>query len=203
VIAGPEKKSRVITEQDKKITAYHEAGHAIVAKMLPLCDRVHEISIIPRGQAAGYTITLPEDERTHITREKLSQQISMLLGGRAAEVIIYNDVSTGASYDLKRVAEVARRMVVEFGMSKRVGNMYLGGDSEIFVGRDFSHQRLYSEDMAGTIDSEIKKIIDDCYNRAEAILKDNIAKLHKVVEVLMEKEKIDIHEFESVFEEVI
>ncbi len=198
VIAGPEKKSRVITEQDKKITAYHESGHAIVANMLPLCDRVHEISIIPRGQAAGYTITLPDDDRTFLTREKLSQQISMMLGGRAAEVIVFDDVSTGASNDLKRVAEVARRMVVEFGMSERVGNMYLGGDSEIFIGRDFSHQRLYSEDMAGMIDHEIKKIIDDCYKRAEAILKDNLNKLHKVVDVLLEKEKIDINEFETI-----
>jgi cell division protease FtsH len=198
VIAGPEKKSRVITEQDKKITAYHESGHAIVANMLPLCDRVHEISIIPRGQAAGYTITLPDDDRTFLTREKLSQQISMMLGGRAAEVIVFDDVSTGASNDLKRVAEVARRMVVEFGMSERVGNMYLGGDSEIFIGRDFSHQRLYSEDMAGMIDHEIKKIIDDCYKRAEAILKDNLNKLHNVVDVLLEKEKIDIKEFETI-----
>ena len=198
VIAGPEKKSRVITEKDKKITAYHESGHAIVANMLPMCDRVHEISIIPRGQATGYTITLPEDDRTFMTREKLSQQISMMLGGRAAEVIVFEDVSTGASDDLKRVAEIARRMVVEFGMSERVGNMYLGGDSEIFVGRDFSHQRLYSEDMAGTIDHEIKRIIDDCYKRAETILKDNLAKLHKVVEVLMEKEKIDLTEFETI-----
>ena len=198
VIAGPEKKSRVITEQDKKITAYHESGHAIVANMLPLCDRVHEISIIPRGQAAGYTITLPDDDRTFLTREKLSQQISMMLGGRAAEVIVFDDVSTGASNDLKRVAEVARRMVVEFGMSERVGNMYLGGDSEIFIGRDFSHQRLYSEDMAGMIDHEIKKIIDDCYKRAETILKDNLNKLHKVVDVLLEKEKIDINEFETI-----
>ncbi|MGI5907397.1 MAG: ATP-dependent zinc metalloprotease FtsH [Christensenellales bacterium] len=198
VIAGPEKKSRVITEKDKKITAYHESGHAIVANMLPLCDRVHEISIIPRGQAAGYTITLPDDDRAFLTREKLSQQISMMLGGRAAEVIVFDDVSTGASNDLKRVAEVARRMVVEFGMSERVGNMYLGGDSEIFIGRDFSHQRLYSEDMAGMIDHEIKKIIDDCYKRAEAILKDNLNKLHKVVDVLLEKEKIDINEFETI-----
>ena len=198
VIAGPEKKSRIITEKDKKITAYHESGHAIVANMLPLCDRVHEISIIPRGQAAGYTITLPDDDRTFLTREKLSQQISMMLGGRAAEVIVFDDVSTGASNDLKRVAEVARRMVVEFGMSERVGNMYLGGDSEIFIGRDFSHQRLYSEDMAGMIDHEIKKIIDDCYKRAEAILKDNLNKLHNVVDVLLEKEKIDINEFETI-----
>ena len=198
VIAGPEKKSRIITEKDKKITAYHESGHAIVANMLPLCDRVHEISIIPRGQAAGYTITLPDDDRTFLTREKLSQQISMMLGGRAAEVIVFDDVSTGASNDLKRVAEVARRMVVEFGMSERVGNMYLGGDSEIFIGRDFSHQRLYSEDMAGMIDHEIKKIIDDCYKRAETILKDNLNKLHKVVDVLLEKEKIDINEFETI-----
>ena len=198
VIAGPEKKSRVITEQDKKITAYHESGHAIVANMLPLCDRVHEISIIPRGQAAGYTITLPDDDRTFLTREKLSQQISMMLAGRAAEMIVFDDVSTGASNDLKRVAEVARRMVVEFGMSERVGNMYLGGDSEIFIGRDFSHQRLYSEDMAGMIDHEIKKIIDDCYKRAEAILKDNLNKLHNVVDVLLEKEKIDIKEFETI-----
>ncbi len=199
VIAGPEKKSRVITENDKRITAYHEAGHAIVARELPLCDKVHEISIIPRGQAAGYTITLPEDERTHVTREKLSQQIAMMLGGRAAESLVFQDVSTGASNDLKRVAEIARRMVVEFGMSDRIGNMYLGGDSEIFIGRDFSHQRLYSEEMAGAIDEEIKKIIDNAYKRAESILKDKINKLHEVVKLLLEKEKLDIEEFEAVF----
>ncbi len=201
VIAGPEKKSRVVTENDKKITAYHEAGHAIVAHELSLCDRVHEISIIPRGSAGGYTITLPDEERSFITREKLNQQIAMMLGGRAAESIIFQDVSTGASNDLQRVGEIAKRMVVEFGMSEKIGNMYLGGNSEIYIGRDISHQRNYSEEMASLIDEETKRIIDIGYKRAESILKSNISQMHKVVELLMEKEKIDWNDFESVFKE--
>ena len=163
VIAGPQKKSRVVTDSDKRITAYHESGHAIVARLLPNCDEVQEVSIIPRGQAAGYTLTRPETDDSHVTKNKLNDTIAMMLGGRAAEEIVIKDISTGASNDIERASSIARRMVVEWGMSDVIGNMFLGADKEVFLGKDYGTAHNYSEDMAGKIDTEIKSIIDKNY----------------------------------------
>lgn len=159
VIAGPAKKSRVVTERDKRITAYHESGHAIIAKLSKNCDNVHEVSIIPRGQAAGYTITLPENDDNHFTKQKLLDQIAMMLGGRAAEEIVIKDVSAGASNDIQRASKIARKMVTEWGMSDAIGNMYLGASEEVFLGRDYQTQLNYSDEMAAKIDAEVKAIM--------------------------------------------
>lgn len=156
VMAGPAKKSRLITESDKRITAYHESGHAIVAKLMKHCDDVHEVSIIPRGMAAGYTITLPENDDNHMTKGKLLDDIAMMLGGRAAEEIVIQDISTGASNDIQRATQLARKMVTEWGMSDSIGNMYLGSSEEVFLGRDYQTHLNYSEEVAAKIDEEVK-----------------------------------------------
>lgn len=159
VMAGPAKKSRLITESDKRITAYHESGHAIVAKLMKHCDDVHEVSIIPRGMAAGYTITLPENDDNHMTKGKLLDDIAMMLGGRAAEEIVIQDISTGASNDIQRATQLARKMVTEWGMSDSIGNMYLGSSEEVFLGRDYQTHLNYSEEVAAKIDEEVKTIM--------------------------------------------
>jgi cell division protease FtsH len=192
VLAGPEKKSRIITKEDQRITAYHEAGHAIVAQALSNCDDVHEISIIQRGQAAGYTLTLPEKEKQHMTRSQLEDSIVMLLGGRVAEAIHIGDISTGASNDIQRATEIARRMIVEFGMSEKIGPLFLGGgNQEVFLGRDFGTTRNYSEEVASVIDDEIHTLIETAYKRAEKILKDNKAAMELVTAKLLEEERLD------------
>lgn len=200
VVAGPEKKSRVISAADKRITAFHEAGHAIISKVLPNCDPVHEVSIIPRGRAAGYTMTLPEEEKTHLTKSKLLDQIVMLLGGRAAEAIYIDDISTGAYNDLSRATDIARKMVIEFGMSERLGPIFLGGDTEVFVGKDFGHARNYSEEVAALIDEEIQKIIGDGYKHAEELLKERSIVMNRVVDALIERERLDGDEFNKLYE---
>ncbi|MDP2891975.1 MAG: ATP-dependent zinc metalloprotease FtsH [Bacillota bacterium] len=197
VVAGPEKRSLVFTEKDKRCTAYHEIGHAVVAKMLPNCDPVHEVSVVPRGSASGYTMTLPKEDDRHVFKSKLLDMVAMLLGGRATEQLLLGDISTGAQNDLKRATEIVRRMVVEFGMSDKLGPVYLGGDHEIFIGRDYGQQRIYSEDVAAAIDGEIKKIMDEAYKRAEDIIKANVSKIHKLAEVLLQKEKLNAEEFEE------
>ena len=200
VIAGPAKKSRVVTERDKRITAYHESGHAIIAKLSKNCDTVHEVSIIPRGQAAGYTITLPENDDNHYTKQKLLDQICMMLGGRAAEEIVIKDVSAGASNDIQRASKIARKMVTEWGMSDAIGNMYLGASEEVFLGRDYQTQLNYSDAMAAKIDSEIKSIIDTQYQKALSILKDNREIMDKMVKLLYAKETIYENEIDALFE---
>lgn len=187
VIAGPEKKSRVITDDDKRITAYHETGHAIVAKMLPNCDAVHEISIIPRGRAAGYTMTLPEKESQHMTRGKLNDTIAMMLSGRVAEEIFVDDISTGAYNDLQRATDIARKMVTEYGMSERLGLIFLGGDQEVFVGKEFGHTRNYSEEIASVIDEEIRAIMEQAHSTAERILRGHTEQVERVVKALIER----------------
>ena len=199
VIAGPQKKSRVVTETDKRITAYHESGHAIVAKLLKHCDAVHEVSIIARGQAAGYTITLPENDNNHITKNKLLDTITMMLGGRAAEEIVIQDVSTGASNDIERATGVAKRMVTEWGMSE-LGTMFLGADKEVFLGRDYGTSHSYSEEMASKIDGQVQKIISACYDRAKQILLDNRAILDTMVRLLYAKNTIFEDEVNMIFE---
>ncbi|SHF04204.1 ATP-dependent zinc metalloprotease FtsH [Alkalibacter saccharofermentans] len=202
VIAGPEKKSRLITEHDRKITAVHEAGHAIVMRVLPNCDEVHEISIIPRGMAAGYTLALPENDNSHISKAKLADEIAGLLGGRAAEKIVLDDICTGATNDIERATEMARKMVTEFGMSDYLGPMTFGSKhDEVFIGKDLARSRNYSEEVAAAIDKEIRTIIDNAYKKALKILEDNRDKLEKVSEVLLEKETMNSLEFNELFSE--
>ena len=201
VIAGPAKKSRVITETDKRITAYHESGHAIVAKMVKHCDNVHEVSIIPRGQAAGYTITLPSNDDNHMTREKLLDEVAMLLAGRAAEEIVIKDISTGASNDIQRASKIARKMVTEWGMSADIGTMYLGASEEVFLGRDYQTQLNYSDEVAAKIDEEIKKILDEQYQRALQILQENRRVMDAMVKLLYEKETIFEEDIDKLFDD--
>ena len=201
VMAGPAKKSRLITESDKRITAYHESGHAIVAKLMKHCDDVHEVSIIPRGMAAGYTITLPENDDNHMTKGKLLDDIAMMLGGRAAEEIIIQDISTGASNDIQRATQLARKMVTEWGMSDSIGNMYLGSSEEVFLGRDYQTHLNYSEEVAAKIDEEVKTIIDTQYQVALNILKSNRPIMDAMVKALYEKETIYEDEINALFGE--
>lgn len=201
VIAGTEKPSRVITDEDKRLTAYHEAGHAIVAKVLPNTDPVQEVSIIPRGMAAGYTVTVPKDEKSHVMKSKLLDQITMTLSGRAAEEVVLGDVSTGAYNDLKQANEIARNMITQYGMSEELGLLFYGDDNEVFLGMDYGHTKGYSDEMAYRIDNAVKKIIDKAYETAKSILRENRGVMDRIVERLLEKEKIDGKEFNSFFED--
>ena len=202
VIAGPEKKSRAISEHDRKLTAYHEAGHAVVMMCLKHSDPVHEISIIPRGMAGGYTMHLPTEDTTYTSKEKLQDEMVGLLGGRVAEKLILEDISTGAKNDIDRTSAIARAMVMEYGMSDNIGTISYGGDNnEVFLGRDLGRNKNYSENVASIIDKEVKKFIDIAYERAEEILKTNITKLHAVAKELLDKEKIDGKEFKRIFDE--
>jgi cell division protease FtsH len=200
VIAGPEKKSKVVSEQDKKLTAYHEAGHAVIQKLLPNADPVHQISIIPRGRAGGYTISLPRQDKFYMSKSELEQEIVSLLGGRVAEKLVLNDISTGAKNDIERSTNIARKMVTEYGMSDVFGPITFGTDhDEVFIGRDLARSRNYSEEVAALIDKEIRALIDKGYNHAEQLLKDNLSKLHAVAQALLEREKLDEKEFEEIF----
>ncbi|AIS53264.1 ATP-dependent zinc metalloprotease FtsH 1 [Thermoanaerobacter kivui] len=200
VIAGPEKRSRIMSEKDKKLVAYHEAGHAVVAKLLPNTPPVHEVTIIPRGRAGGYTMLLPEEDKYYMSKSEMMDEIVHLLGGRVAESLVLNDVSTGAQNDIERATNIARKMVTEYGMSERLGPMTFGTKSEeVFLGRDLGRTRNYSEEVAAEIDREIKRIIEEAYKRAESLLKENMDKLHRVAKALIEKEKLNGEEFEKVF----
>ncbi len=190
VIAGPQKKSRIITESDKRITAYHEAGHAIVGRLLPHCNAVQEVSIIPRGMAAGYTLSRPKNDNNHITLNKLNDEIAMMLGGRAAEAIIIKDITTGASNDIKRATEIARKMVCEWGMSPKLPNVFFGGDQEVFIGRDYQTQTNYGDKVASIIDEEIKGIIDTNYKRAYELIENSLSIMDNMVKLLFERETI-------------
>ena len=199
VLMGPKKVSRVITEKDKRITAIHEAGHAIIAQELENCDNVQEISIIPRGHAGGYTLTLDEQDRTHMTRAKLLDTIVMMLGGRSAEETMLDDITTGASSDLERATKLARKMVAEWGMSADFGLISFGEGGEVFVGRDYQRQLAYGQDMASKIDEEVKFIIDDAHAKALKILNSKKDVLKKVEQILLDKETIYKDEFEMLF----
>lgn len=190
VIMGPQKKSRVVTEADKKCTAYHEAGHAILAKLCEHCDNVHEVSIIPRGMAAGYTLTRPDNDDNDMTVNKLNDFICMALGGRVAEELVIHDISAGASNDIKRVSQIARKMVTEWGMSDRLGPIAYASDGPVFLGRDFEERNTYSEETAGIIDEEIKAIVTRAYDRARKLLSENRAVLDNMARVLFERETI-------------
>ena len=199
---GAEKKSKVISEKEKKITAYHEAGHGILFHVLPDVGPVHTISIIPTGMgAAGYTMPLPEKDEMFNTKGKMLQNIMVSLGGRIAEELIFGDVTTGASQDIKQATAIARAMVTEYGMSEKVGMINYGGDeNEVFIGRDLAHTRSYGENVATAIDGEVKRIIDECYEKAKKIILDHEDVLHKCCELLLEKEKIGQDEFDALFE---
>lgn len=198
-VVGPEKRSHVITPEDKKITAYHEAGHAVVARVLPNCDPVHEISVIPRGRAAGYTMTMPEDDRDHMSRGKILDEIAMALGGRVAESIFLDDICTGAYSDLQKATELARRMVVEFGMSDEIGPVFLGGQTEVFIAKDWGHQRNFSEEVAARVDKEIRRILEEQYDRAKTVLTEHRDAMERIVKALIEYEHIDGNDFEKLF----
>ena len=200
VTMGPEKKARVRSEKENRLVAYHEAGHAVVSHFLETQDPVHQISIVPRGMAGGYTMYRPTEDKSFMSKTEMEENIVSLLGGRVAEAIILNDISTGASNDIERATKIARSMVTKYGMSDRIGTVMLGSNqSEVFLGRDFAQGKEYSEETAGIIDEETKKIIDIAYNRAKQILTDNIDKLHAVAGVLLEKEKIEGEEFDAIF----
>jgi cell division protease FtsH len=198
---GTEKKSRIVSEKEKKITAYHETGHAILFHVLPDMDPVYTISIIPTGvSAAGYTMPLPENDDMFSTKGKMKQRIMVSLGGRIAESIIFDDITTGASSDIQKATEVARNMVVRYGMSEKLGMInYEADDDEVFIGRDLAHTKSYSDRTASAIDEEVKAIIDECYKEAERILREHEPVLHAVSELLLKKERITREEFEKAF----
>ena len=198
---GAEKRSKVISEKDKKITAYHEAGHAILFHVLPDVGPVHTVSIIPTGiGAAGYTMPLPEKDEMFNTKGRMKQNIMVDLGGRIAEELIFDDITTGASQDIKQATQIARAMVTQYGMSEKVGMIQYGGDeNEVFIGRDLAHTKSYGNEVADTIDSEVKRIIDECYQKAKDIIKQYDYVLHACADLLIEKEKISQSEFEALF----
>ena len=199
---GAEKHSKVISEKDKRITAYHEAGHAILFHVLPDVGPVHTVSIIPTGVgAAGYTMPLPEKDEMHMTKGKMLQEIMVSLGGRIAEELVCDDITTGASQDIKQATSIARAMVTQYGMSEKIGMINYGSDDEeIFIGRDLAHTKAYGENVAAVIDSEVKRIIDECHAKAKAIIRQHEVQLQKCCELLMEKEKIGQVEFEALFD---
>jgi len=202
VIAGPEKKSKVISEKEKRLVSYHEAGHALVGYLLPNTDPVHKVSIIPRGRAGGYTLLLPKEDRYYMTRSMLLDQVTMLLAGRVAEAVVLQEISTGAQNDLERATGTVRKMIMEYGMSDTIGPLTLGRKQEaVFLGRDISRDRDYGEEIATAIDKEVKNIVGQNYDRAKELLENHMDTLHKIAGVLMKKETIEAIEFEDLMKE--
>ena len=202
VTMGPEKKTRVRSEKENKLVAYHEAGHAVVSRYLPTQDKVHQISIVPRGMAGGYTMYRPAEDKSFRSKTEMEENIVSLLGGRVAEKLILDDISTGASNDIERATAISRAMVTKYGMSEKLGTITFGADQEeVFLGRDLAHAKEYSEETASIIDEEVKKIVDAGYEKAINILSEHVDKLHAVAKVLLEKEKIDGEEFDKIFGE--
>jgi len=199
VVVGPEKKSKVMSEKEKRLTAYHEAGHAIAVKVASSTNKVDRVSIIPSGRAGGYTAHKPDEDLSYHTRSQLMEEIIIAMGGRAAEDLVLGEISTGAANDLKQANSIARSMIMKFGMSETLGNMVFDENDEVFIGRDFGHTKNYSEEMAAIIDKEIKRIIDSAYEKTKSILSEHINVLHKVAEALLEKEKLEGYEFEAIF----
>ncbi|ABO48676.1 membrane protease FtsH catalytic subunit [Desulforamulus reducens MI-1] len=202
VIAGPEKKSKVISEKEKRLVSYHEAGHALVGYLLPNTDPVHKVSIIPRGRAGGYTLLLPKEDRYYMTRSMLLDQVVMLLGGRVAEDVVLKEISTGAQNDLERATSIIRRMIMEYGMSDELGPLTLGHKQDTpFLGRDINRDRNYSEEVAFAIDREVRKMIDQAYGKAKKLLTEHSDTLDKIAKVLMDKETIEAEEFARIMKE--
>ena len=199
VVAGPERKSKVISEKDKKLTAYHEAGHALIGMLMPNADPVHKVSIIPRGRAGGYTLMLPKEDRNYATRSELKDQLKTLLGGRVAEALVLEEISTGAQNDLERATELSRKMICEFGMSEVLGPITFGRrqDTQVFLGRDISRDRNYSEEVAYSIDKEVRRMIEEAYEKTEAMLREHMDKLHVIAAALIEKETLEAFELEQ------
>ena len=200
IVMGPAKKSRLVTEPDKRITAYHEAGHAILAASLKYCDPVHEVTIIPRGWASGYTMTRPESDNQHVSKQELLDDITMTLGGRVAEELVIKNFCTGASQDIKQITKTARQMVAEWGMSERLGPLFYGSEGEVFVGNTYGQEKGYSEEVAAIIDEEVRAIVDDCHKRATQILTEKLDVLHAMARVLWEKETIHTEEVAMLME---
>ncbi len=200
VVMGPEKATKQHNDENKRKTAYHEAGHALAARLLPTQDTVHQVSIVPRGRAGGFTLSLPDTDKSYISKNEMLESIIMMLAGRAAEKIVFNDINTGASSDLDKATSTARKMVMQYGMSDKLGYVtFTNEDHEVFLGRDFSQGRNYSENVAAVIDEEIKRIIDECYTKCETLLIENRVKLDNIANALIEHEKLDAKEFEEVF----
>ncbi len=198
VVAGPEKKSKVVSEKERRLTAYHEAGHAVCTYYCPSQDKVHQVSIIPRGMAGGYTMSLPEHDRSFVSKTQMEENIITLLGGRVSEKIILDDISTGASNDIERATKIARSMVTKYGFSEKLGPVVYGHDeTEVFLGRDYSQGRNYSENIAAEIDAEIRELIETSYEKAKDILENHIDQLHILAKYLMKNEKIDGADFEK------
>lgn len=200
VVMGPSKKSRLVTEPDKRITAYHESGHAILACSLKYCDPVHEVTIIPRGRAEGYTMTRPENDNQFQSKQQLLDEITMTLGGRVAEELIIKNITFGAMGDIKSLTQTAHKMVTEWGMSDRVGPIFYGSDGEVFVGRSYQQEKAYSEEIAGIIDEEVRAIVDGCHKRATEILTGKIDILHNMARILIEKETIHTEEVDMLMQ---
>ena len=203
VVAGPERKSKVISEKDKKLTAYHEAGHALIGMLMPNADPVHKVSIIPRGRAGGYTLMLPKEDRNYATRSELKDQLKTLLGGRVAEALVLEEISTGAQNDLERATELSRKMICEFGMSEVLGPITFGRrqDTQVFLGRDISRDRNYSEEVAYSIDKEVRRMIEEAYEKTEAMLREHMDKLHLIAAALIEKETLEAFELEQLMKD--
>ena len=200
VQAGPEKKSKIVSPKERRLTAFHEAGHALTGRLLPGTDPVHMVTIIPRGMAGGFTSYIPEEDVSFITKKQMEDRLVILLGGRVTEALVLDDISTGAQNDIERATKIARSMVTHYGMNDKLGPMTYGTDEEeVFMGRDFGRTRNYSEEVAASIDSEMRKLIDTAYHRAENLIKDNMETLHRIAESLLEKETIDAKEFERIF----
>jgi len=199
VIAGPSRKSKVVSEKERNLVAYHETGHAILGELLEYADKTHKVTIIPRGRAGGYTIPLPEEEKSFHTKNELLDRVTALLGGRAAEATFLDDISTGAQNDMERATQLVRAMVTEYGMSEKMGPLTLGQkhDEQIFLGRDISRQRNYSEEVAAEIDQEVSVIINQCYEKALMLLKDNTAKVERIVRALKERETLNSEEIKK------
>src|SRR5699024_11171211 len=200
IIAGPEKKSRLVTKKERILTAYHEAGHAITQTMIAGMDPVDLITIIPRGGAGGFTSFRQEEEKSFMTKGEMQNELVTLLGGRAAEALVLDDISTGAQNDIERATKIARDMVTHYGMNEKLGPMAYGNDEDQpFLGRDIGRSRNYSEEVAATIDTEMRKLIDQAYEKAKTLLQDNMHILERIAQALMEKETLDAREFEEVF----
>ena len=198
ITVGTEKKSHLVTDKEKRITAFHEVGHALIHELLETLDPVHSVSIIPTGFAGGYTMPLPKEDKLYMTKTRMLDEIVSLLGGRAAEELVFGDITTGASNDIERATNIARDMVTKYGMSE-LGPIKFGDEQEeVFLGRDFSHQRNYSEDVATAIDHHIRSIVEDAYDRSKQLLTDNMDTLNRASEVLLTKEKITGHEFRKI-----
>ena len=202
VVAGPERKSKVISDRERKLTAYHEAGHALVGMLLPNADPVHKVSIIPRGRAGGYTLMLPKEDRYYATRSELLDQLKTLLGGRVAEALVLKEISTGAQNDLERATDLVRKMITQWGMSEQLGPITFGRRQEqVFLGRDIAQDRNYSEEVANTIDQEVRRIIEDAYKQTEEMLQQNLEKLNLMANALLERETLEAEELEQLMHE--